>query len=129
VYPSFGANGPAQLSAMPSVHVAWAVIIGTTIVMVARSPWRWLALAHPIITTLVVVATGNHYWLDGIVGAMIFVMAFWFERATRTVAGRLRLRIGPAADLQRAPSSPGSPGPTGAPDEAEEGVSVAATGN
>src|SRR5262249_4403476 len=52
VYPSFGKSGPAQLSAMPSVHVAWAVIIGAVIVLVSASRWRWLALTHPIATTI-----------------------------------------------------------------------------
>ena len=33
VYPAFGKSGPAQLSAMPSVHVAWAAIIGVSIVV------------------------------------------------------------------------------------------------
>ena len=67
VYPELGKNGPAQLSAMPSVHVAWAVIIGLVIVLVSSSRWRWIALSHPILTTIVVVVTGNHYWLDGVV--------------------------------------------------------------
>jgi hypothetical protein len=102
VYPAFGANGPAQLSAMPSVHVAWAVIIGTTIVVVAESPWRFLALLHPIITTLVVVGTGNHYWLDGVVGALIFVLALGFERSVRMFFVRRRMRNA-AIDLTNQP--------------------------
>ena len=40
VYPAFGKSGPAQLSAMPSVHVAWAAIIGVTIVVATTTPWR-----------------------------------------------------------------------------------------
>ena len=34
----------------------------------ARSRWRWLVLAHPVLTTWVVVVTGNHFWLDGVGG-------------------------------------------------------------
>lgn len=75
VYPSFGKNGPAQLSAMPSVHVTWAVIVGVTIVLVASSRGRWFALAHPVVTTLVVVVTGNHYWLDAIVAIDVIAIA------------------------------------------------------
>ena len=45
--------------------VAWAVITAST------SRWRWLILAHPIITVFVVVATGNHYWADAIVSIAI----------------------------------------------------------
>ena len=68
VYPSFGKSGPAQLSAMPSVHVAWAVIIGVGIVIASSTRRRWFALAHPVVTMIVVVVTGNHFWADGIVG-------------------------------------------------------------
>lgn len=84
VYPSFGKNGPAQLSAMPSVHVAWAVIIGVTIVLVCSTRWRWFALAHPIATTLVVVVTGNHYWLDGIVAIDVIVIAVAIDLGVRS---------------------------------------------
>jgi len=60
-----------QYAAMPSLHVAWAVLIAITVIRVSKRRIRWLALAHPVITIFVVVATGNHYWLDGIVGLML----------------------------------------------------------
>jgi hypothetical protein len=88
VYPSFGKSGPAQLSAMPSVHVAWAVIIGVTIVLVTTWRFRWIFLAHPVITMTVVVVTGNHYWLDGIVAVMVLALAVLFERWARGVISR-----------------------------------------
>ena len=83
VYPSFGKNGPAQLSAMPSVHVAWAAIIGVSIVLFCTTKWRYLALAHPVITMTVVVVTGNHYWLDGGVGILVIVIAVGVEELGR----------------------------------------------
>jgi hypothetical protein len=57
-----------QYAAMPSLHVAWAVLFAGTVLVVSRSRWRWLAVAYPAVTTYVVIITGNHYWLDGIVG-------------------------------------------------------------
>jgi hypothetical protein len=103
VYPSFGKEGPAQLSAMPSVHVAWAVIIGLTIVLVCSSKWRWLALAHPVLTMLVVAITGNHFWLDGIVAVMVLGLAVVFEAWARGSLTRYRaarsLRPRAGADL------------------------------
>jgi hypothetical protein len=60
-----------QLSAMPSVHVGWAVLVGATVVRVGTSRWRWLVLAHPVLTIFVVVATANHFWLDGIVAVAL----------------------------------------------------------
>jgi hypothetical protein len=88
VYPSFGKSGPAQLSAMPSVHVAWALIIGVAIVIVSSNRWRWIFLAHPVVTSVVVVVTGNHYWLDGGVAALIVLVAVVFERWARGVITR-----------------------------------------
>jgi PAP2 superfamily protein len=88
VYPAFGKSGPAQLSAMPSVHVAWAAIIGVSIVVASTSRWRWIALAHPVVTMVVVVVTGNHFWLDGVVGVMVAAVAVVFERQVRAAFTR-----------------------------------------
>ncbi len=72
VYGAVGsAAGADQLSAMPSVHVAWSVIVAWAVITRTRSRWRWLILAHPVVTVFVVVATGNHYWADGIVAVTI----------------------------------------------------------
>jgi hypothetical protein len=90
VYPAFGKSGPAQLSAMPSVHVAWAAIIGVSIVLASTRRRRWVALAHPVVTMIVVVVTGNHYWLDGIVGVAIAALAVLFEHRVRVLLTRLR---------------------------------------
>ncbi len=102
VYPSFGKSGPAQLSAMPSVHVAWAVIIGVVIVLVSTNRWRWIALAHPVVTSIVVVVTGNHYWLDGVVAIGVVAVAVVFERWARGVITR-RLAARPARTPARVP--------------------------
>jgi len=107
VYPSFGKSGPAQLSAMPSVHVAWAVIIGVTIVLVTKSRWRWVALAHPIVTSIVVVVTGNHYWLDGVVAVLVLLLAFGFERWLRGVVTRRLTSARLQRDGRGAPASIG----------------------
>jgi hypothetical protein len=80
---------PDQLSAMPSVHVAWAVLVGWAVVRISTSRWRWLALAHPAITVFVVAATANHFWLDGIVAVAILAVC----RGVQVAAARwLRTR-------------------------------------
>ncbi|MDX6744109.1 phosphatase PAP2 family protein [Actinocorallia sp. A-T 12471] len=56
-----------QFAAMPSLHVGWALVVAIGLIAVGRSRWRWLWLAHPLLTVFVVVATANHYWLDGII--------------------------------------------------------------
>jgi hypothetical protein len=88
---SFGL-GADELSAMPSVHVGWAVLIGVAVVWISRSPWRWIILLHPVLTVLVVTGTANHWWADGIVAAALVVLvavAQWLysqipQRATTT---------------------------------------------
>jgi hypothetical protein len=57
-----------QYAAMPSLHVGWAVLVAVVCIGALRSRWRWLWVLHPTITLLVVVATGNHWWLDSLFG-------------------------------------------------------------
>jgi hypothetical protein len=58
-----------QFAAMPSLHVGWAVWCGAVIALYARHRWvRVLGVAYPVVTTLVVMATGNHYLLDAVAG-------------------------------------------------------------
>jgi membrane-associated phospholipid phosphatase len=64
-----------QYAAMPSLHAAWALFVGFALVAVLTRRWRWAALLHPVLTVLVVVATGNHYWLDVIAAAALVVLA------------------------------------------------------
>ncbi len=91
-------NGLAvdQLSAMPSVHVAWAVVVGWYGVKVSTSRFRWIALGHTAMTVFCVVATANHWWLDGIVATVIVVAAAWLRvglaALRRVLAGRWQAR-------------------------------------
>src|SRR5262249_50250924 len=90
VYAKVGAPGPDQLSAMPSVHVAWALLVALGVVVFSTSKWRWLIITHPSVTILAVVATANHWWLDGIVAAQLIGIAIVVERLLH--AGIVALR-------------------------------------
>jgi hypothetical protein len=72
-----------QLSAMPSVHVGWALLVAVVVVTTARSRWRWLALAYPALTVLAVTVTANHFWLDGIAAAALLALVLIAQRAAR----------------------------------------------
>jgi hypothetical protein len=98
VYSSLGRGLADQLSAMPSVHVGWAVLLALVAVQVGRGRWRWLVVVHTVITIVAVSATGNHYWLDGVAAAAILGVALALQAAARTVAAR----FGPP-ELVRAP--------------------------
>jgi len=66
-----------ELSAMPSVHVLWAVIVGWYAYRIGKGAWRWLAPGHAALTVFFVVCTGNHWWLDGIVAVAVLVACAW----------------------------------------------------
>ena len=81
----YGPPGPDSLAdqyaAMPSLHVGWAILVAIGIVATTRSRWRWLSLAHPVLTALVVAATANHFWLDGLVAAGLLAACLVLVRA------------------------------------------------
>jgi len=67
--------GANQFSAMPSVHIAWAAAVALIVIVCARTPWRWLAVAYPLTTLWVVVVTGNHFLIDGVVAIALLGVA------------------------------------------------------
>src|SRR5216683_2326222 len=96
VYSSTGAFEANQLSAMPSVHVGWAILVAIAVIAALRSRWRWLALLYPVMTTLAVVVTANHFWLDGIAAAIVLLLVLAAQWATRWLLDRRAGRAEPA---------------------------------
>jgi PAP2 superfamily protein len=87
-----------QFAAMPSLHVGWALWSGALIALYARRrAVRSLGVLYPITTTVVVMATGNHYLFDALAG--VAVMAFAFAAAVGLEA--VRRRIGNRCDSSR----------------------------
>jgi hypothetical protein len=61
-----------QFAAMPSLHFGWALLIALMFIRIKGGRWTWVALAHPAITLLAIVATANHYLADAaIAGALV----------------------------------------------------------
>jgi len=83
VYAWSGGFDADEFSAMPSVHVGWAIIVAIAVITVSRRRWRWLAAAYPVLTLLVVVVTANHFWLDGIVAGFLVVLVLVVQRIAR----------------------------------------------
>jgi hypothetical protein len=76
-----------QYAAMPSLHVGWAVWCTATVWAMTRRRWiRVLAAAYPVATTIVVLATANHYLADTVAGALCCASGF----GVLAVGGRLR---------------------------------------
>jgi PAP2 superfamily len=90
VYAAFGSGNANELAAMPSVHAAWALIIPFYVLRVSSSRWRWIALFHGVFTWLVIVATGNHWWLDCLVAAGLMGIAVLIQGGVETAVRRRR---------------------------------------
>src|SRR5256884_1977726 len=82
-----------QLAALPSLHIAWAVWAAVALWRLSSRRWlRALAVAYPLLTLYAVMATGNHYLADALVGALITGLAvlgsdrWWAWRRARTAA-------------------------------------------
>jgi hypothetical protein len=75
---------------MPSIHVGWAAVVSLGIFAVSTSRWRWFFLPHLIITIIVVSASGNHWWLDGIVAIGLLVVGLWLDTFVRSRVARRR---------------------------------------
>jgi hypothetical protein len=101
--------GADQLSAMPSVHVCWSVLVAWAVITASTSRWRWLILAHPIVTVFVVVGTGNHYWSDGIVSVAIVAVVLAVQSLLRAkLAGFRRAAASESGPMPAASATPGA---------------------
>jgi len=90
VYGPVGTGVSGQFAAMPSIHVAWAGVIGVGIIASSTSRWKWLFAAHLPMTLFVVAATGHHWWLDGIVALGLLAIAVAIDGGVRQVWTRWR---------------------------------------
>ena len=60
------------IAAMPSIHLAYAVVTAAGIAATAPTAWaRRVAPAYPPAVALTVFATANHYVLDAVAGAVL----------------------------------------------------------
>lgn len=96
VYASaIGPDSFNQLSAMPSVHVGWAVVVGWYTWRLTTSRWRWLAVGHAVATVFVVTVTANHWLVDGVAAVLLLagghaVAGAWARRrATAPLADQM----------------------------------------
>jgi len=80
-------------AAVPSLHVGWSVIL-VIVVFRATERWAWrlAAVAALLLQSVAVVATANHYILDGVIGAVVclvaLALALWLQRSGYPAARR-----------------------------------------
>ncbi len=78
-------------AAVPSMHVCFAIMIGFPMIrLVRRWPAKLAWSLYPLFITFVVVATGNHYLTDAVLGALT-------AGASALLADRLLARARPQA--------------------------------
>lgn len=68
------------VAAMPSLHTAYATIITIFVINAARSRWRWLMVAYPIVMGISLVYLAEHYVIDVVMGV---VYAFLIDMGCR----------------------------------------------
>lgn len=88
-----------QYAAMPSFHVGWDLLVGIALVRESRlPPVRMAGRIIPVLMLASVVLTGNHYFLDALVGDAIVLAslaaATWWHRhhTGRNQPSRSRVR-------------------------------------
>jgi PAP2 superfamily len=63
-------------AAMPSMHIGYALIVAASLLRYGRSRLvRLFGVLYPPIVLLVVVSTGNHFFLDAAAGALVAALA------------------------------------------------------
>ena len=67
-----------QYAAMPSLPIGWATWCAFGLWPIARKLWmRLTLLIYPAVTTLCIIVTGNHFWIDGVGGILAFAVAYF----------------------------------------------------
>ena len=78
-------------AAVPSMHVAFALMVAVPAMLVVRRRWaKALWAIYPLVITFVVVVTGNHWFLDAVAGAVV-------AGVSALVATHVLSRLWPAA--------------------------------
>jgi hypothetical protein len=103
IYGPVGTGASDQFAAMPSIHIAWAAVVAFGVWAAARRPdgtpsrWRWIGPAHLVATFWAVMATANHWWLDGLVAMALLGIALAIDDAVRRRLAPCRLAPGGVA--------------------------------
>ncbi|MFF3750116.1 phosphatase PAP2 family protein [Streptomyces sp. NPDC002018] len=83
-----------QFAAMPSLHVGWALWCGVLLWRHARTPLvRWLGALYPVVITVVVMGTANHYLLDAVAGALVMAVGALLTKPAMRAADRVRAAV------------------------------------
>ncbi|MEV1020738.1 phosphatase PAP2 family protein [Streptomyces sp. NPDC050264] len=83
-----------QYAAMPSLHVGWALWCGVMLWRNGRSPYaKAVGVAYPLITTIVVMGTANHYFFDALAGVAVMGAGLLLTKPVTGLAARIKDRV------------------------------------
>lgn len=73
-------------AAMPSLHVGFAVFVGIGIIAIGQKRRHWIiGVAFPVLMSIAVVGTGNHFVLDVVAGAALAFAAWYLVPRLTTI--------------------------------------------
>ena len=101
-------------AAVPSMHVGLSVILAWSLAMLVRPRALKAALfAYPLLMTYVVVASGNHFWLDAVFGLLTAALAvgaaMLLARLNSDWSFGSATRSAPTGDLEPQPEPEAAP--------------------
>ncbi|WP_102934763.1 phosphatase PAP2 family protein [Streptomyces malaysiensis] len=103
-----------QYAAMPSLHVGWALWCGIALWRHGRSVWAKIgAVGYPLVITIVVMGTANHYFLDAAAGAAAMGLGALLTGPALRLADTVRARLRPARETATAARTAGVPANVG----------------
>jgi hypothetical protein len=94
-------------AAVPSMHIGYALVVAASLLRYGRQPLvRALGVLYAPVVLLVVVATGNHFFVDAAAGALVAGLAaaataVLTRRATPTQVTALPMRREPLPAIER----------------------------
>ena len=81
-------------AAVPSLHFGYALIVGVALAWIAERRWvRLVGVVYPAAMLLIIVATGNHFLLDAVLGGVVVIAGWLAARALVTEPQPQRRRL------------------------------------
>jgi hypothetical protein len=72
-------------AAMPSLHGGWSLWCACALVPVLHRWWAKVLVAlHPVVQLFAIVITGNHFWIDAVVGWLCLAVAYGLARGVES---------------------------------------------
>jgi len=102
-----------QYAAMPSLHVGWALWCGAVLWRLGgRGAWtRTVAAGYPLLITVMVLGTANHYLLDAVAGAAVMGLGLVLTRPALRCVDRASVQLRRHAPAHPAANAPATNAP------------------